>query len=91
MGRPQRPPHAQQLLDRIRLSDNLTVWSQGRRRRRGKDVLNTIPRQKIRDVVVERLKSYITSGGLKPGDRLPNESELAATFGVSRLSLREAT
>lgn len=54
-------------------------------------MLNTIPRQKIRDVVVERLKSYITSGGLKPGDRLPNESELAATFGVSRLSLREAT
>jgi DNA-binding FadR family transcriptional regulator len=54
-------------------------------------VLKAIPRQKIRDIVVERLKNYITSGDLKPGDRLPNETELAATFGVSRLSLREAT
>ena len=54
-------------------------------------MLETIPHQKIRDVVVERLKSYITSGGLKPGDRLPNETELAVKFGVSRLSLREAT
>ena len=54
-------------------------------------MLKTIPRQKIRDVVVERLKDYITTGGLKPGDRLPNEATLAATFGVSRLTLREAT
>lgn len=54
-------------------------------------MLKAIPRQKIRDIVVERLKTYIADGGLKPGDRLPNESELAATFGVSRLSLREAT
>jgi GntR family transcriptional repressor for pyruvate dehydrogenase complex len=54
-------------------------------------VLETVPRQKIRDVVVERLKDLISSGGLKPGDRLPNETELAVKFGVSRLSLREAT
>lgn len=54
-------------------------------------MLKTVPRQKIRDVVVERLKTFIIEGGLKPGDRLPNETELAAQFGVSRLSLREAT
>lgn len=54
-------------------------------------MLKTVPRQKIRDVVVERLKAFIIEGGLKPGDRLPNETELAAEFGVSRLSLREAT
>ncbi len=54
-------------------------------------MLKTIPRQKIRDFVVEQLKRYIASEDLKPGDRLPNESELATTFGVSRLSLREAT
>ena len=54
-------------------------------------MLTVVPRQKLRDVVIERLKSYICSEGLKPGDRLPNETELAATFGVSRPSLREAT
>ena len=54
-------------------------------------MLKSIPRPKNRDVLVERLKGYITSGGLKPGDRLPNEADLAATFGVSRLTLREAT
>jgi GntR family transcriptional repressor for pyruvate dehydrogenase complex len=59
--------------------------------RKAFSVLQTVPRQKLRDVVVERLKTFITSGGLKPGDRLPNETELATQFGVSRLSLREAT
>ena len=54
-------------------------------------MLKSLPRAKIRDVVAERLKSYIIEEDLVPGDRLPNETELAETFGVSRLSLREAT
>ena len=54
-------------------------------------MLETLPRRKIRDVVAERLKSYIVSEELAPGDRLPTETELAEQFGVSRLSLREAT
>ena len=54
-------------------------------------MLETLPRRKIRDVVADRLKSYIQSENLVPGDRLPTETELAAMFGVSRLSLREAT
>ncbi len=54
-------------------------------------MLGTVPRPKIRDVVAERLKSYIISEDLSPGDRLPTETELATSFGVSRLSLREAT
>lgn len=54
-------------------------------------MLKTVPRQKIRDTVVERLKSFITRERLMPGDRLPTETQLAAMFGVSRLSLREAT
>ncbi len=51
----------------------------------------TIGRTRIRDQVAGRLKSYITEGNLQPGDRLPTETELASRFGVSRLSLREAT
>jgi DNA-binding FadR family transcriptional regulator len=54
-------------------------------------MLVTVPRPKIRDLVALQLKSYITTRDLKPGDRLPTETELAALFGVSRLSLREAT
>lgn len=54
-------------------------------------MLKSLPRPKIRDVVAERLKSYIIEEELVPGDRLPNETELAESFGVSRLSLREAT
>ncbi len=54
-------------------------------------MLKALPRRKIRDFVAEGLKSYIVEQGLVPGDRLPNETELAETFGVSRLSLREAT
>ena len=33
----------------------------------------------------------MVSGELKPGDKLPTEPELAATFGVARTSVREAT
>ena len=54
-------------------------------------MLETLPRRKIRDVVADHLTSYITSERLKPGDRLPTETALAEQFGVSRLSLREAT
>lgn len=54
-------------------------------------MLETLPRRKIRDQVAERLKALIVAERLRPGDRLPTESALAERFGVSRLSLREAT
>ncbi len=54
-------------------------------------MLETVRRPKIRDLVAEQLTAYIAAQGLKSGDRLPTEQELAARFGVSRLSLREAT
>jgi GntR family transcriptional regulator, transcriptional repressor for pyruvate dehydrogenase complex len=54
-------------------------------------MLETLPRRKIRDVIADHLTSYISSERLKPGDRLPTETALAEQFGVSRLSLREAT
>ncbi len=54
-------------------------------------MLEVIERSKLRDVVLSRLRKYIVNESLRPGDRLPTETELAARFGVSRLSLREAT
>jgi GntR family transcriptional regulator, transcriptional repressor for pyruvate dehydrogenase complex len=54
-------------------------------------MLEAVPRRKIRDVVADRLRGYIAESGFKPGDRLPTETALAEQFGVSRLSLREAT
>ncbi len=54
-------------------------------------MIEVIERSKLRDVVLNRLRKYIVDASLKPGDRLPTETELASRFGVSRLSLREAT
>lgn len=44
----------------------------------------------VTDEAIERIKALIVSGTLRPGDRLPKESELAAELGLSRNSLREA-
>lgn len=41
------------------------------------------------DVVLNLLKKLIAQGDLRPGQKLPNERELAARLGVSRPSLRE--
>jgi DNA-binding FadR family transcriptional regulator len=38
-----------------------------------------------------RLRDYIHDHEMRAGDRLPSEAQLAATLGVSRLSIREAT
>jgi GntR family transcriptional regulator, transcriptional repressor for pyruvate dehydrogenase complex len=54
-------------------------------------MLELVERRKLSDVVVGRIKEYIAANDLKPGDRLPTEHELAERFGVSRVSLREAT
>src|SRR3954467_1610728 len=44
----------------------------------------------VTDEAIEKLKSMIVSGQLRPGDRLPREPDLANTLGLSRSSLREA-
>ena len=40
--------------------------------------------------VQEAIRSYVLTSGLKPGDLLPPETELAKRLGVSRNSVREA-
>ncbi|PYC70623.1 GntR family transcriptional regulator [Streptomyces tateyamensis] len=44
----------------------------------------------VTDEAIEKIKSMILSGQLKPGERLPKEPVLAAELGLSRNSLREA-
>jgi DNA-binding FadR family transcriptional regulator len=46
--------------------------------------------RKAYEQVADQLLDMINSGALKPGDRLPSEAELAADFGVSRTTVREA-
>ncbi|MFJ3483147.1 GntR family transcriptional regulator [Pseudomonas sp. NPDC090202] len=48
-----------------------------------------VERQRLHDVVVEHLRSFITEGVLAPGKKL-NERELCETLGISRTPLREA-
>lgn len=42
------------------------------------------------DQIGEELKQQILNGSLKPGDKLPSETEIARTYGVNRLSVRMA-
>ncbi|MGB4269423.1 MAG: GntR family transcriptional regulator, partial [Spirochaetota bacterium] len=44
----------------------------------------------IPSMVVSQIIELISSGVLKPGDRLPSELEMTRRFGISRISLREA-
>ena len=53
--------------------------------------MQTLRRPKVREQVAGQIQQYIVKQKLGPGDRLPTETQLAKTFGISRLSLREAT
>src|ERR1700760_4285335 len=59
-----------------------TLWAQA--------VFSPVPVRNAFEVTVERLAQSIRLGVLVDGDRLPPERELADTFGVSRVTLREA-
>ena len=53
--------------------------------------METVKRQNLSEIIAGRIKHFIIANELKPGDRLPTEHEMAARFGVSRVSVREAT
>ncbi|HET8598829.1 MAG TPA: FadR/GntR family transcriptional regulator [Segeticoccus sp.] len=54
------------------------------------DSLRKLPRPRLYEQVVERLRAYVTSERLGAGDRLPGERDLAARLGVSRASVAQA-
>ncbi|WNI18757.1 FadR/GntR family transcriptional regulator [Actinacidiphila sp. ITFR-21] len=41
--------------------------------------------------IVNQVRAEIAAGNLRPGDKLPNERDMAQIFGVARQSVREAT
>lgn len=54
-------------------------------------VEDIVQRKTLSEVVASKIKSYIIDNSLRSGDRLPTEQEMADRFGVSRISVREAT
>jgi GntR family transcriptional repressor for pyruvate dehydrogenase complex len=52
--------------------------------------LRPVSRQRLYEQVVQRLRDYAAGTGLRTGDRLPPERELAERLGVSRVSIKQA-
>ena len=55
------------------------------------EALRPVERPRLYEQLVHRLREYIEEAGLKTGDRLPSERELAERLGVSRNTLKQAT
>lgn len=56
----------------------------------GHTSLQTLPRERLIDRAVDAIKEHILTNELKGGDRIPSESELARSLGVSRNVVRQA-
>lgn len=54
------------------------------------DALRPLQRSRLYEQLVRRLLAHVQDSGLRPGDRLPPERELAQRLGVSRASVRQA-
>lgn len=54
------------------------------------DLVGTLSRSTVRDVIAEKLAALIASGVLLVGDELPGERELASALSVSRETVRGA-
>jgi len=50
----------------------------------------TVRKTRVSEGIIEQVRDLITSGRLRPGDRLPSERELAQALSVSRSAVREA-
>ncbi|MFI6595115.1 FadR/GntR family transcriptional regulator [Nonomuraea sp. NPDC050536] len=52
--------------------------------------MRNVARTSLVDAAIEELRGEITSGAWPVGTKIPSESQLAETLGMSRLSVREA-
>jgi GntR family transcriptional regulator, transcriptional repressor for pyruvate dehydrogenase complex len=59
-------------------------------RQRTSDLFVPVAGARISAAITEQIRSAILEHKLQPGDRLPNERELAERFGVSRVTVRDA-
>ena len=46
--------------------------------------------EKPSDLIIKQLRHLITSGQLKPGDKLPSERQLSEKMGIGRTYVRDA-
>ncbi|MER6670799.1 FadR/GntR family transcriptional regulator [Amycolatopsis japonica] len=54
------------------------------------EALSRLNRAKLYEQVVERIKAHVEESGLRAGDKLPSERDLAERLGVSRASIKQA-
>jgi GntR family transcriptional regulator, transcriptional repressor for pyruvate dehydrogenase complex len=54
------------------------------------DALRPLTRPRLYERVITQLRAHVNAAGLKSGDRLPPERELADRLGVSRASIKQA-
>ncbi|ANZ40892.1 GntR family transcriptional regulator [Lentzea guizhouensis] len=54
------------------------------------EALRPMVKSRLYEQVLERLRAYVAEAGLKAGDKLPAERDLAASLGVSRASVKQA-
>ncbi len=52
--------------------------------------IQKVVKSSVSQQVFDQLRQQILSGSWKPGDKLPSENDLAAQFGVSRVTVRNA-
>lgn len=52
--------------------------------------IRPIRRPSVGEMVSDQLKEFLLDGRWKPGEKIPSENELAKSFGVSRVTIREA-
>jgi len=53
-------------------------------------IFKEVRSRKVSEEIANQIKSLITEGSLRPGEKLPPEREMADMLGVGRSSLREA-
>ncbi|HEX2133317.1 MAG TPA: FadR/GntR family transcriptional regulator [Actinophytocola sp.] len=54
------------------------------------EALGPVSRSKLYAQVVDRIRAHVAESGLRAGDRLPSERDLAERLGVSRTSVKQA-